>query len=137
MAVAADLQAAAALRRERGGPAQEAARLLETRTPALVAYLEALPAALRQPGAQLGAATVAFLAWAWQHRQALGVRAAREALPAAPAAADQVWAVLERARRGTGMVENRNRVLAFHRTTHRGLPATVLATGAVYRNHRV
>jgi hypothetical protein len=57
------------------------------------------------------------------------------AWPAAPAAVGWVWAALDGAVRGSGMVENLNSVLAFPRATRRGLPATTLALTAVYRNH--
>ena len=136
-AVAADLAAAAALLRELGGRAAAAAHLLETRTAALVAYLEELQAALAAPRAALGEAAVAFLGWAWQHRQGLGLPDAAAAWPQAPALARAVWAALDGAVRGTGAVEALNSVLAAHRATRRGLPATCLALFRVYRNHHV
>jgi hypothetical protein len=135
--VAAELAAAAALLREAGGRAVDAATLLDHRGAGLVASLTALQAALAGPRAVLGEATVTFLAWAWQHRAGLGVADAAEAWPAHPAAARWVWAALDAAGRTTGMVENLNSVLAPHRAAHRGLPAPVLAVFAVYRNHRV
>jgi hypothetical protein len=80
---------------------------------------------------------VAFLSWAWQQRAALGLRAAAEAWPQEATVARWVWAALARTGRTSSMAENLNSVLAFHRATHRGLPAPVLAVLAVYRNHRV
>jgi hypothetical protein len=115
----------------------DAARLLEHRRAGLVASLTSLQAALAGPRAVLAEPTIAFLAWAWQHRDALGLADAAAAWPAHPAAARWVWAALEAAGRTTGMAENLNSVLAPHRAAHRGLPASVLAVFAVYRNHRV
>lgn len=136
-AVAADLEAAAALLREAGGRAVAAAKLLDQRRAGLVASLSTLQAALAGPRAVLDEATVTFLAWTWQHREGLGLADAAEAWPAHPAAARWVWAALDAAGRTTGMAENLNSVLAPHRAAHRGLPAPVLAVFAVYRNHRV
>ena len=136
-AVAADLQTAAALLRGVGGRAADAAALLERRGAALVASLAGLQAALAVPRAVLDEPTVAFLAWAWQHRAALGLADAAAAWPAQPAAARWVWAALDAAGRTTGMAENLNSVLAPHRAAHKGLPTPVLAVFTVYRNHRV
>ncbi len=135
--VRADLTAAAALLRELGGRAVDAAKLLAQRQPGLLASLTALQAALTAPRAVLDEPTIAFVAWAWQHRTALGLGDAAEAWPAHPTAARWVWAALDAVGRPTGMVENLNSVLADHRAAHRGLPAPVLAVFAVYRNHRV
>ena len=135
--VAGDLAVAASLLREVGGRAHEAATLLEERTAGLVGYLDDLDRTLATPRAALGDAVVTFLAWAWHHRHGLGLRDAAEAWPPAPALAQQVWAALAATIRGSGMVENLNSVLAFARATHRGLPPTVLALAAVYRNHHV
>jgi len=136
-AMRADLGAAAALLREVGGRANEAARLLEERAPGLVAYLVDLEAQLRAPQAVLGDEIVTLLAWAWQHRAVLGVVDAADAWPPAPDLARQVWQALDHAVRATGLVENLNSILAFHRAAHRGLPANVLTVFAVYRNHHV
>jgi hypothetical protein len=133
--VLADLRAAAALLRELGGRAVEAATFLEERAERLVAYLGDLEAQLREARAVLGEDVVAFLAWAWQHRRELGLREAAEAWPAAPEPARQVWVALDEAVRTTGMAENLNSLLAAHRAAHRGLPDNVLAVFAVYRNH--
>ena len=135
--VRADLAAAAALPRELGGRAVDAATLLERRQAGLLASLTAMQAALAAPRAVLGEPTLAFVAWAWQHRSALGLRDAAEAWPAQPAAARWVWAALDAVGRTTGMVENLNSLLADHRAAQRGLPAPVLALFAVYHNHRV
>ncbi|HEX5504445.1 MAG TPA: hypothetical protein VFW96_17610 [Thermomicrobiales bacterium] len=136
-AVAADLAAAAALLREVGGRALDAAALLEHRSAALVASQRGLHAALAGPRAVLDEPTVAFLAWSWQHRAALGLPDAALAWPTQPTAARWVWAALDAAGRTTGMAENLNSVLAPHRAAHKGLPAPVLAVFAVYRNRRV
>jgi hypothetical protein len=136
-AVAADLAAAADLLREAGGRAVDAARVLEHRRAGLLASLTALQAALAGPRAVLDEPAVTFLAWAWQHRAALGLADASEAWPAHPAAARWVWAALEAAGRTTGMAENLNSLLAPHRAAHKGLPAPILAVFAVYHNHRV
>jgi hypothetical protein len=135
--VGADLAAAAALLRELGGRAVDAAKLLEQRQAGLLASLTALQAALTAPRAVLDEPALAVVAWAWQHRTALGLGDAAEAWPAQPTAARWVWAALDAAGRTTGMVENLNSVLADHRAAHRGLPAPVLAVFAVYRNHHV
>ena len=135
--VRADLAAAAAVLRELGGRAADAATLLERRQAGLLASSTALQAALTAPRTVLDEPTLAFLAWAWQHRHALGLSDATEAWPAHPAAARWVWAALDAVGRTTGMVENLNSVLADHRAAHRGLPAPILAVFAVYRNHRV
>jgi hypothetical protein len=134
-AVVADLDAAANLLREVGGRAAAAAGPLQRHAPGLAAYLDALEQALAGPRARLGAATVTFLAWAWSHQDALALPEPTAAWPADPAAAGWVWAALDGAVRGSGMVENLNSVLAFQRATRRGLPATALALAAVYRNH--
>ncbi len=136
-AAAADLEAAAALLREVGGRAADAAGLLDHRRTGLVASLAALERALAGPRAILAETVITFLAWAWQHRAALGLADAADAWPAHPTAARWVWAALDAAGRTTGMVENLNSVLAPHRAAHKGLPAPVLAVTAVYRNHRV
>ena len=136
-AVAAELAAAAELLREAGGRAVDAARVLEHRRAGLLASLTALQAALTGPRAVLDEPTVAFLAWAWQHRARLGLGDASEAWPAHPAAARWVWAALDAAGRTTGMAENLNSLLAPHRAAHKGLPAPILAVFAVYHNHRV
>lgn len=136
-AVRADLLAAAALLGELGGRAGEAATLLARRADGLVAAVTALDAALAGPRAVGGEAGVTFLSWAWQHRAALGLRAAAEAWPQEPTIARWVWAALAMTGRTSSMAENLNSVLAFHRATHRGLPAPVLAVLSVYRNHRV
>jgi hypothetical protein len=114
----------------------DAATLLEQRQPGLLASLTALQAALTAPRTVLDEPTLAFVAWAWQHRTALGRGDAAAAWPAQPTAARWVWAALDAVGRPTGMVENLNSVLADHRAAHRGLPAPVLAVFAVYRNHR-
>jgi hypothetical protein len=134
-AVVADLAAAAGLLRDLGGRAAAAAGPLQRHATGLAAYLEDLARALAGPRAALGPATVAFLAWAWYHRAALGVADPAAAWPADPAAAGWVWAALDGVVRGSGMVENLNSVLAFPRATRRGLPPTTLALTAVYRNH--
>jgi len=136
-AVRADLLAAAALLGELGGRAADAATLLARRADGLVAALTALDAALAGLRAVVGEPGVAFLSWAWQQRAALGLREAAEAWPAEATVARWVWAALAMTGRTSSMAENLNSVLAFHRATHRGLPATVLAVLAVYRNHRV
>jgi hypothetical protein len=135
--VVADVRAAAALLRELGGRAVDAATLLDERAAGLAGYLEDLARALAGPRAALGDEGLTVLAWAWCHRRALGLRDAAEAWPADPAAARWVWAALDGIVRGTGMVENLNSVLAFQRATRRGLPPTTLALFAVYRNHHV
>src|SRR5205814_23441 len=134
-AVTAELTAAAALLQELGGQAAEAARPLERYAAGLAAYLDDLAGALAGPRAALGEATVTFLAWAWCHRRTLGLTDAAEAWPTAPDAARATWAALDGARRGSGLVENLNSILAFQRDTRRGLPGTALALAAVYRNH--
>lgn len=136
-AARAELLAAAALLGELGGRAADAATLLARRADGLVAAVTALDAALDGPRAVVGAAGVAFLSWAWQHRAALGLREAADAWPAAATVASWVWAALAMTGRTSSMAENLNSVLAFHRATHRGLPAPVLAVLTVYRNHRV
>jgi hypothetical protein len=136
-AVRADLTAAAALLRELGGRAADAATLLERRADGLVAALTALDATLAGPRAMVGEAGVAFLAWAWQHRAALSLRDAADAWPQDPTVARWVWAALTQTGRTSSMAENLNSVLACHRAAHRGLPAPVLAVLTVYRNHRV
>jgi hypothetical protein len=133
----ADLTAAAVLLGELGGRAVDAATLLARRADGLVAALTALDAALAGPRAVVGEAGVTFLSWAWQHRAALGLRDAAEAWPQASTVACWVWAALAQTGRTSSMAENLNSVLAFHRATHRGLPAPGLAVLAVYRNHRV
>ncbi len=110
-AVAGDLRAAAALLRALDGRATEAATLLEARTAGLTAYLADLGCALAGPRAVLPEQTVRFVAWAWHHRQALGLRDAAEAWPANPAAARWVWAALDGVVRASGMVENLNSAL--------------------------
>jgi hypothetical protein len=135
--VSADLAAAAALLREVGGRAVDAAALLEHRGAALVASQRGLHAALAGPRAVLDEPTVAFLAWAWPHRAALDLPDAALAWPAPPTPARWAWAALGAAGRTTGMAENLNSVLAPHRAAHKGLPAPVLAVFAVYRNRRV
>ena len=135
--VRAELTAAAALLRELGGRAVDGAKLLEQRHEGLLASLTALQAALAAPRAVLDEPAIAFLAWAWHHRRALGLSDAAEAWPAHPTAARWVWAALDAVGRTTGMVENLNSTLADHRAAHRGLPPPVLALFAVYRNHRV
>jgi len=135
--LAAERGAAAALLRELGGRAVEAATLLEQRAAGLVAYLEDLERALAGPRAALGAAAFAFPAWAWQHRHALGLRDAADAWPQAPEPAGRVWAALDDAVRGTGMAENLNSRLSAQRAVRRGLPPAALALFAVYRNHHV
>jgi hypothetical protein len=114
-----------------------AAAPLERRAAGLTDYLTDLAEALAGPYAALGPTIVTFLAWAWCHRRGLGLVAAADAWPAAPAAARAVWAALDGAVRGSGMVENLNSVLAFERAARRGLPPTALALTAVYRNHHV
>jgi len=133
----ADLEAAAALLRELGGRAVEIASILEQRGDGLVAYLVELEAALQGPRERLGEEVVTLVSWAWQHRESLGLVDAGEAWPQDPETAREVWAALEGAVRATGMAENLNSVLAFHRAAHRGLPDNVLAVFKVYRNHRV
>ena len=133
----ADLEAAAALLREVGGRAAEMATILEQRGDRLVAYLVELEAALAGLRERLGEEVVSLLGWAWRHREGLGLADAGEAWPQDPEVARQVWAALDGAVRATGMAENLNSVLAFHRATHRGLPDNVLAVFEVYRNHRV
>jgi hypothetical protein len=135
--VVSELGAAAVLLRELGGLAVRAAILLEQRAVGLARYLDDLAATLAAPRAVLDTATVTCLGWAWQHRAALGLTDAAVAWPAAPDAARQVWAALDGALRGTGMVENLNSILAFARTAHRGLPVPVLALFAVYHNQHV
>jgi hypothetical protein len=135
--VRADLLAAAALLGEVGGRAGDAATLLARRADGLVAALTALEAALAGPRAVVGEPGVAFLSWAWQQRAALGLREAADAWPQEPTVAAWVWAALAMTGRTSSMAENLNSVLAFHRATHRGLPAPVLAVLTVYRNHRV
>lgn len=134
--VQADLGAGAALLREVGGAAH-AARLLEERAESLVGYLAALEVALGPSRAVLGEEVVTFLAWAWQHREALGLADAAACWPEAPEEASLVWRALDEAVRATGMAENLNSLLAFHRATHRGLPDRVIALFKVYRNHHV
>lgn len=136
-AVLADLGAGACLLRELGGVAAHAARLLEERAKSLVGYLTALETALGPSRAVLGEAVVDFLAWAWQHREGLGLLDAAAAWPDAPEGASQVWRALDAAVRATGMAENLNSLLAFHRATHRGLPDKVIALFKVYHNHHV
>lgn len=133
--VLGELGAAAALLRELGGRAVPGAVVLEHRGPGLVAYLSHLAAVLAGPRAAVGDETVTFLAWAWWHRHTLGLAEAAEAWPADPAAARAVWAALEGAARGTGMVENLNSGLTIERAARRGLPAPALALFAVCRNH--
>jgi hypothetical protein len=135
-AVVAELGAAASLLRELGGRASTAAGWLEPRAAGLVGYLDDLASALAEPRALLGEAVVTFLAWTWQHRRGLDLRDAAAAWPHAPILAQQVWAALDGAVRGTGMVENLNSLLACHRAVRRGLPPATLALFAAYRNHR-
>jgi hypothetical protein len=136
-AVAAELVAAAELLRAAGGRAVDAARVLEQRRAGLLASRTAVQAALAGPRAVLDESTVAFLAWAWPHRVALGLGDASEAWPGHPAAARWVWAALDAAGRTTGMAEHLNSLLAPQRAAHKGLPAPILAVFAVYHNHRV
>jgi hypothetical protein len=135
--VQTELHAAAGLLRELGGRATAAATLLAQRAAGLVAYLDDLDRALAEPRALLGDEVVTFPAWAWQHRQSIGLRAAADAWPYAPTLAERVWVALDGAVRGTGLAENLNSRLAFHRAVRRGLPTSTLALFAVYRNHHV
>jgi hypothetical protein len=130
-----ELTAAADLLRELGGPAVRAATLLGERAVGLAAYLGDLARALAAPRAALGEAAVTFLAWAWAHREALGLADAAAAWPAEPGPARAVWAALDGAVRGSGMVENFHSALAPQRARRRGLPPTALALAAAYRNH--
>jgi hypothetical protein len=135
--VEGELRAAVGLLREIGGKAGAAASLLAKRIERLVSYLGSLAEDLAGPRRVLGESAVGFLAWAWRHRKALGLTDATEAGPYFMDAARAVWRALDRARRGSGMAENLNSVLAFARATHRGLPEPILAVTKVYRNHRV
>lgn len=136
-AVAADLHTAAALLRESGGRATAAATLLDARAAGLSVYLRDLHDALAGPRAVLDAEDLGLVAWAWQHRQGLGLSDAAEAWPQRPAVARQGWAARDAAVRTTSMAENLNSALAPHRAAHRGLPAPVLAVLRVYHNHHV
>jgi hypothetical protein len=135
--VEADLHTAAVLLRESGGRAREAATLLDARAAGLSAYLRDLHDALAGPRTRLHEEGLRFVAWAWQHRQGLGLTDAAEARPQQPAVARQVWAALDATVRTTSMAENLNSRLAPHRAAHRGLPAPVLAVFRVYHNHHV
>lgn len=132
----ANLEAAVALLRELGGRAVEIATILEQRLERLVSYLVEVEAALGGLRERLGEEAMSLIAWAWQHREGLGLEDAGEAWPQDKEAARQVWAVLDETVRGTGMAENLNSLLAQHRANHRGLPNNLLAVFSVYHNHR-
>ena len=131
-AVAGNLRAAAALLRERGRRATEAATLLEQRVAGLTAYLADLDRALAGPRAVLSPEAVACMAWAWRHQQALGLHSddAAEAWPANPVAARWVWAALDGAVRASGMVENLNSALDAHRAAIAACPSPSWPSGA-------
>ena len=136
-ATRSEIATALSLLGEIGGGADRAARILTLRLDRLIAYQEEVERALVGPRGRLDEAEVAFLAWAWRHPSALGLTDAAQARAGDPDAARSVWQTLDRAKRGSGRVENLNSVLAFHRATHRGLPKPVLDVFQVYRNHRV
>ncbi len=87
----------------------KAAGRLERAIPELVAYQELLAAQLAPWVAQLGEETVALIAWAWRHRQGLGLATAAKVEAAFPveqqAAVKGIWTALEDVHRGSSLVE--------------------------------
>ncbi len=119
----------------------KAASRLERAIPELVAYQELLAVQLAPWVAQLGEETVALIAWAWRHRQGLGLGTAARVEAAFPveqqAAVKAIWAILEDVHRGSSLVECINSLLRPHLLVHRGADQGLLDLLACYLNHRV
>ncbi len=91
------------------GKAERAGKLLKERAQGLVAYLKRLRSMLEADKRTrfLGEEEVALCAWAWRHREVLGLEDAAEAWPTRAEAARAVWSALDEGSvRSTGMVEN-------------------------------
>jgi len=119
----------------------KAAGRLERAIPELVAYQELLVAQMAPWVAQLGEETVALIAWAWLHRQGLGLSAPAGVERAFPAdqhpAIKVIWTILEGVHRGSSLVECINSLLRPHLLVHRGADQGLLDLLACYLNHRV
>jgi hypothetical protein len=108
--------------------------------PGLLAFTGALEAVQQAVTADLGAAGVAPVGWAWQRRAILGP--ARATLvagfpPAWPPAADRLVGAWAAAVRASSAVETWHSLLRPHLAVHRTLSPGLLALLAVWHNHRV
>jgi len=119
----------------------KAAGRLERAIPELVVYQELLATQVAPWVAQLGEETVALIAWAWRHRQGLGLTTPAAVEAAFPveqrAAVKAIWAILEGVHRGSSLVECINSLLRPHLLVHRGADQGLLDLLACYLNHRV
>lgn len=119
----------------------KAAGRLERAIPELVVYQELLAMQLAPWVAQLGEETVALIAWAWRHRQGLGLTMPAMVEGAFPvdqhSAVKAIWTILEDVHRGSSLVECINSLLRPHLLVHRGADQGLLDLLACYLNHRV
>lgn len=126
-------------------PAQQAElgrlhRSLTQALPGLLAFTGPLEAAQQAARAEIGAAGVALVGWAWQRRAILGPERAKLVAGLAPAwqeTAERLLAAWERAVRASSAVETWHSVLRPHLAVHRTLPPGLLALLACWHNHRV
>lgn len=137
-----ELLAVASLLREWGDePVTKIAGRLERAVPDLVAYQEVLAQHCAPWVAQVGEATVALIAWAWRHRQGLGLTTPAAVAAAFPGdqqpAVDALWAILDGVHRGSSLVECVNSLLRPHLLVHRGADQGLLDLLTCYFNHRV
>jgi hypothetical protein len=131
--------------RDGAPPAQQAevSRLhthLTQALPGLLAFTAPLEAVQQAVTAELGAAAVALLGWAWQRRAILGPTAAHllAALPLPwQAAAARLLTAWAGAVRASSAAETWHSLLRPHLAVHRTLSAGLLALLAVWHNHRV
>ena len=115
-------------------------RHLELALPSLLLFARQLDGIQEQAGAQIGMSDLCFLAWAWQHRRALGP-STQHMLQGIEinlqAEAQRLFRAWDLAVRASSVVENWHSIVRPHLAVHRALSAGMLALLAVWHNHRI
>jgi hypothetical protein len=103
--------------------------------PALLAPLAALHQQLAACCQQLGTETAAFVGWAWQHRQALGLTIEQDFPAALQPLVRTFWSALALYHRASSLAESLHSWLRPFLSMHRGMPPWLLPLLQLFWNH--
>lgn len=132
----ADLETAVELMRELGHPEITAfADDLEEKIPQLLAPLEWLEQHLQPLLQGLDTQTQAFLLWAWEHRQPLGLNLATDLPEEVQGVAKALWDILSLFHRSSSLAESLHSWLRPYLQIHRGMTRWLLPLLQLFWNH--
>ncbi|MGB9872965.1 MAG: hypothetical protein ACPLYD_15075 [Anaerolineae bacterium] len=108
---------------------------LEKKIPQLLAPLEWLEQQLQPVLQRVDAATQAFLLWAWEHHQSLGLNLATDIPEELQAVAKAAWDILSMFHRSSSLAESLHSWLRPYLQIHRGMTRWLLPLLQLFWNH--